>query len=226
MFDLDTRRGWGVSVTPRPQLTPGKDPVPIAQEAGWASGPVWTGAENFASTGIRTRTVQPVGSHYTDYATRPKGCKVQVQLQTSGSHTSVLQDSCLLGCDNMQSVERFKTLRRVLIPSSLLVKQFLQNYPLSQNNVFVRISVFVQAEWTPCSHLLLTWLAKKQSELQGTLGTRLAANWHSGEHCAAYYRGYRPEWTADAIFQNKKILVLSFISNYFLLQLSYEDTLI
>ena len=31
-----TRRGWGVSVTPRPLFTPGKDPVPIVQEAGWA----------------------------------------------------------------------------------------------------------------------------------------------------------------------------------------------
>jgi len=29
-----TRRGWGVSVTPRPLFTPGKDPVPIVQEAG------------------------------------------------------------------------------------------------------------------------------------------------------------------------------------------------
>jgi len=27
--------------------------VPIVQEAGWAPGPVWTGAENIASTGIR-----------------------------------------------------------------------------------------------------------------------------------------------------------------------------
>jgi hypothetical protein len=52
--DHGTRRGWGVSVTPRPLFTPGKDPVPIVQEAGWAPGPVWTGAENLASTGIRT----------------------------------------------------------------------------------------------------------------------------------------------------------------------------
>ena len=35
-------------------FTPGKDPVPIVQEAGWAPGPVWTGAENLASTGIRS----------------------------------------------------------------------------------------------------------------------------------------------------------------------------
>jgi hypothetical protein len=42
--DLGTRRGWGVSFTPRPLSTPGKHPIPIVQEAGWAPGPVWTGA--------------------------------------------------------------------------------------------------------------------------------------------------------------------------------------
>ena len=39
---------------PRPHLTPRKDPVPVVQEAGWASEPVWTGAENLAPTGIRS----------------------------------------------------------------------------------------------------------------------------------------------------------------------------
>ena len=34
-------------------FTPGKDPVPIVQEAGWNLGPVWAGEENLASTGIR-----------------------------------------------------------------------------------------------------------------------------------------------------------------------------
>ena len=32
--------------------TPGKDPVPIVQGAGWAPGPVWTGAKNLVPTGI------------------------------------------------------------------------------------------------------------------------------------------------------------------------------
>jgi len=41
--DRDTRSGWLVSSTPRPHFTPGKDPVPISQEAGWVPGPVWTG---------------------------------------------------------------------------------------------------------------------------------------------------------------------------------------
>ena len=52
--DHGTRRGWGVSGTPRPLFTPGKDPVPIVQEAGWAPGPVWTCAENLPPSGIRS----------------------------------------------------------------------------------------------------------------------------------------------------------------------------
>jgi hypothetical protein len=35
-----------VSSTPRPHFTPGEDPVPIVQEAGWAPGPVWTGKKS------------------------------------------------------------------------------------------------------------------------------------------------------------------------------------
>jgi len=48
-LDHGTRRGWGVSVTRRLLFTPGKDLVPILQEARWAPGPVWTGAKNLAS---------------------------------------------------------------------------------------------------------------------------------------------------------------------------------
>jgi len=35
-------------------LYPGKHPVPIVQETGWVPGPVWTGTENLALTGIRS----------------------------------------------------------------------------------------------------------------------------------------------------------------------------
>ena len=41
--DRGTRRGWVVSSTPRPHFIPGKDPVPIVQETGWAPGRVWKG---------------------------------------------------------------------------------------------------------------------------------------------------------------------------------------
>ena len=47
-------------------FTSGKDPVPIAQEAGWTTGPVWIGAENLTPPGIDPRTVQLVGSRYTN----------------------------------------------------------------------------------------------------------------------------------------------------------------
>jgi hypothetical protein len=62
---------------PRPLFTPGKDPVPILWEAGWAPGPVWTGAEYLTQLGFDPWTVQPVASRYTDYATQPtksRGC--------------------------------------------------------------------------------------------------------------------------------------------------------
>jgi hypothetical protein len=39
--------GWS---TPQPgRFTPGKDPLTIVLETGWAPGPVWTSAENLAS---------------------------------------------------------------------------------------------------------------------------------------------------------------------------------
>jgi hypothetical protein len=52
-LDLGARSGgWSA---PRPgRFTPGKDPVPIVQEAGWEPGPVWTCAKNLAPTGIRS----------------------------------------------------------------------------------------------------------------------------------------------------------------------------
>ena len=46
--------GEGSASRPGRSLSPGKDTVPIVQEAGWAPGPVWTGAENLAPTGIRS----------------------------------------------------------------------------------------------------------------------------------------------------------------------------
>jgi len=45
-------------------FNPGKDAVPIVQEAGLAPGPVWTVSENLAPTGFDPQTVQPVASRY------------------------------------------------------------------------------------------------------------------------------------------------------------------
>jgi len=43
---LNLGTGWGGWSVPLPLYTWGKDPVSIPQEAVWALGPVWTGAEN------------------------------------------------------------------------------------------------------------------------------------------------------------------------------------
>ena len=49
--DRGTRRGWVVSSTHRPHFTPGKDKVPILQEAGWAPGLVWSGGKSHPHRG-------------------------------------------------------------------------------------------------------------------------------------------------------------------------------
>ena len=53
--------GEGSGSRPGRSFTPGKDPVPIVQEAVCAPVPVWTGAENLAPPpGFDPPTVQPV----------------------------------------------------------------------------------------------------------------------------------------------------------------------
>jgi len=46
--------GGGWSVLRPGRFTPENDPVPVVQEAGWATVPVSKGAENLVPTGIRS----------------------------------------------------------------------------------------------------------------------------------------------------------------------------
>jgi len=63
---------------------PQKDPVPIVQEAGWATGPVWTGAENLTPHQDSIPVGgEPVGSHYTNYAIWPTNTEVQTLISFS-----------------------------------------------------------------------------------------------------------------------------------------------
>jgi hypothetical protein len=74
--------GWSA---PRPgRFTPGKDPVPIVQEAGWAPGRSGRVRKISPSPGFDSRTVQSVVSRYTDRATRPtlNECTVRLILQS------------------------------------------------------------------------------------------------------------------------------------------------
>ena len=72
-----TRRGWGVSVTPRPLFTPGKDPV-IRSTGGWVgprAGVGRCGKSRPPPPGFDPQTIQPVANHYNDWATRPTTCE-------------------------------------------------------------------------------------------------------------------------------------------------------
>jgi hypothetical protein len=53
-LNLGARCRWVVNSMARPLYLREWDQVPILQEAGWAPGPVWTGAENLTPTGIRS----------------------------------------------------------------------------------------------------------------------------------------------------------------------------
>ena len=67
--DRGTRSRWVVSSMPRPHCTPGKTRYPFCGRLG---GPQDRSgrAENLVPTGIRSRTVQPAVSRYTDWTTR------------------------------------------------------------------------------------------------------------------------------------------------------------
>jgi hypothetical protein len=64
-LNLGTRKEYGQHHAPV-AFSPGKEPVPIVQGAGWAPEPVRIGAENLDPPGFDPRTFQPVGSRYTD----------------------------------------------------------------------------------------------------------------------------------------------------------------
>jgi hypothetical protein len=74
---------------------PGKNPVPIVQEAGWAPEAVRISAENLASPGFDPRTFQPVTSLYTDYAIPAPICVSEEKNLTPRDETKIyeIQDS-------------------------------------------------------------------------------------------------------------------------------------
>ena len=69
-LDHDTRKGEGLASSPGRSLPPGKTRYPLCRRLGGPQGRSGR-EENLVPTGIRSRTVQPVTSRYTHYATRP-----------------------------------------------------------------------------------------------------------------------------------------------------------
>jgi len=109
--DRGTRRGWVVNSTPRPHFTPGKDPVPILQEAGWVPGPVWTGGKSRPHRdSIMDRPA--VVCRYTDWATRPTHTHTHVYIYIYiyvwvHKNRKYLSDSffLLIYCDELGAID-------------------------------------------------------------------------------------------------------------------------
>ena len=82
--------------TPRPgRFISGKDPVPIVQEAGWAPGPVWTGAKNLAPTGIRSpdRSARSESLYRLSYPGPPVTCLKTIIFMVSVVRMSNIQQN-------------------------------------------------------------------------------------------------------------------------------------
>ena len=90
-----TRKWWVVSSTRRLHFTPGKDLVPILQEAGWAPGPVWTGG--------KSRT------HQDSIPDRPT-CSQPLYRLSYRAHkkVKVLNTNCLRYCNKQQFINRLQ----------------------------------------------------------------------------------------------------------------------
>jgi hypothetical protein len=69
-LDRGIRRGWVVKARPNRTLPPGKTRYPLYRRLGGPQGQSGR-AENLAQPGLDPRTVQPVVSRYTDWATGP-----------------------------------------------------------------------------------------------------------------------------------------------------------
>jgi len=77
--DRGTRRGW-VAARPGRTLTPEKIGYPLYRRLAGPQGRS-AQAENLVPTGIRSRTVEPVVSRYTDWATGPIYTKINIKMQ-------------------------------------------------------------------------------------------------------------------------------------------------
>jgi hypothetical protein len=106
---LGARRVRVISIIPRP-LYPGKDPVPIVQEAGWASGPVWTGAENLTSH--RDSIPGPSSPVVSRYAVCPIPAAISWEGATIQAYDLVMECrlcSCRSQNDHCQALSAYST---------------------------------------------------------------------------------------------------------------------
>ena len=145
IHDHGNRREWGVSITPRLLFTPGKYPVPIVQEAGWAPGPVWTGAENLAPTGIRSpdRPARSQSLYRLSYPAHYVLYRQHILLR--GERQRWINEDF-----NLQRLHRFSFLHTWLIPSTSSLK-FRETSPSVWPTISLAASLPQSLKWLSVS---------------------------------------------------------------------------
>ena len=133
---------------PQPLFTLGKDPVPIVLEAGWAPGPVWTGAEILALTGIRSpdRPARSQSLYRLHYPARTKKLKniyiTCLSFGISGNSMSSITPLSIHLSSNRDS--GISWLKRT-------VASFWKSVTLSSNSFTPSPSFIVQGKLSICS---------------------------------------------------------------------------
>jgi hypothetical protein len=103
-LDHGTRRGEGSASRPGRSLLPKKSRYPLYRRLGGPQGRSGQVGKISTPTGIRSRTVQPVASRYTNYATRPTH---------KHTHTYILwfvhaHEHSALSCIHLQRVVHYR----------------------------------------------------------------------------------------------------------------------
>jgi hypothetical protein len=130
------------SLTTRPLYLRERDAVSIVQETGWAPGPVWTPAENLASTGIRSpdRPTRSESLYRLSYRgpQDPDVTNVNIQLNILGLPTNRVICSYFIEYSYSESLKVCKAniaLHAVCAPAMLLLlvagNQLFSNHKLS-----------------------------------------------------------------------------------------------
>jgi hypothetical protein len=156
-FFKDILRKISISITPRLHFTPGKgSPVPIVQEAGWASEPVWTQRleEKIRSPllAIEPRSPGRPARRYTDWATlfqtyalfprettRPNdviACERRMVKASGSGNFYVLLPASEMCC-------------WIFAPGSLSVPLFSLTFLLSENIRWIQRNTVFRLKWNP-----------------------------------------------------------------------------
>ena len=136
-IDHGTRRGWGVSVTPRPVFTPGKTRYPLYRRLGGPQGRSGQVRKISPSTGIRPAD-RPARSQSLYWLSYPA--------HTHTGHSTI----CLLNCDIRQVLRKVTTAKSDKCVYSHFLNPGLNSFHLQ--DYWPNISVF-QA-WTRKIHTL------------------------------------------------------------------------